>query len=154
MSRVGRALAPGRIRLGFSAATKSQVLEEAGRLFAAHEGWRPAYIAERLGARERVGSTGLGQGVAIPHARLEGLHQAVAAFIRLDSPVAFDAPDGKPVSDFLVLLVPEQAGEEHLQLLAEAAEMFNDRRFRDALRRRDDAAGVHRVFAQWPAVTD
>jgi len=152
MSRVAAALATSRIRLAFSAASKSQVLDEAGRLFAAHEGWEPAYVTERLAARERVGSTGLGQGVAIPHARLQGLRRAVAAFIRLDSPVAFDAPDGKPVSDFLVLLVPEDAAEEHLQLLAEAAEMFNDRRFRDLLRRQSDAPGVQRAFAQWPAV--
>lgn len=154
MNRVAAVLSAERIRIGFSAVNKSQVLDEAGRLLASFERLEPGHITASLAARERLGSTGLGSGVAIPHARLQGLQQAVAAFIRLSFAVDFDAPDGKPVSDVLVLLVPEQATEEHLQMLAQAAEMFNDRRFRDHLHKQTDAAGVYQAFADWPMIAE
>ena len=150
MNRVAAVLSPERIRMGLPAVNKSQVLDEAGRLLATIEGLEASQITASLAARECLGSTGLGSGVAIPHARLQGLQQAVAAFIRLDFAVDFEAPDGKPVSDVLVVLVPEQATEEHLQLLAQAAEMFNDRRFRDHLHQQADAQGVYQTFANWP----
>jgi len=149
MNRVGAALSTERIRVDVSAATKHQVLDEAGKLFSTYEGWDAAHIAACLAAREKVGSTGLGHGVAIPHARLKGLRHAVAAHMRLKMAIDFDAPDGKPVSELLVLLVPEQATEEHLQLLAEAAAMLDDRSFRDRLRHCTDAAGVYRAFVEW-----
>jgi len=138
--------------MDLSAVNKTQVLEEAGRLFASFEGCEPSFVAQSLAAREKLGSTGVGQGFAIPHARLKGLRQAVAAFIRLELAVSFDAPDGKPVSEVLILLVPEQATQEHLELLAQAAEMFNDRRFCDHLRDQNDAVGVYQAFVQWPAI--
>jgi len=150
MNRVAAVLSAERIRMGFSAVNKSQVLDEAGRLLAPFENLEPGHITASLMARERLGSTGLGSGVAIPHARLQGLQHAVAAFIRLSFAVDFDAPDGKPVSDVLVLLVPEQATEEHLQILAQAAEMFTDRRFRDQLHKQVNAPGVYQTFADWP----
>jgi nitrogen PTS system EIIA component len=153
MNRVGAVLAAERIRLDLPAVTKNQILDEAGRLFAPIDKLDAPRITASLIARERVGSTGLGHGVAIPHARLGEVRQAVAAFIRPSLATAFDAPDGKPVSDVLVVLVPEQASEDHLQLLAEAAAMFSDRRFRDQLRNQDTAAGVYRTFADWPAPT-
>jgi nitrogen PTS system EIIA component len=151
MNRVGAVLAAGRIRLDLPAVTKSQILDEAGRLFAPLDGLDAPRIAASLVARERLGSTGLGHGVAIPHARLPEVRQSIAAFVRPSLATAFDAPDGKPVSEVLVVLVPEHASEEHLQLLAEAAAMFSDRRFRDHLRNQDTAAGVYRAFADWPA---
>lgn len=132
--------------------SKSQVLEEAGRLFASHEGCDAAQVAESLLARERMGSTALGNGFAIPHARLKGLRQAAAAYLHLKFAVPFDAPDGKPVSEVLVVLVPEQAAQDHLQLLAQAAEMFQDRQFREHLRDQGDAAGVYSAFVDWPAI--
>jgi len=153
MNRVGAVLSPSRIRMAFSAVNKNQVLEEAGRLFASYEGLESAHIAASLAARESLGSTGLGHGVAIPHARLKGLQQAVAAFIRLKFAVPFDAPDGKPITEVLVLLVPEQATEEHLQMLAQAAEMFNDRQFRDRLRHLTDAVDVYQAFIDWPTIS-
>jgi PTS system nitrogen regulatory IIA component len=149
MNRVGAVLSPGRVRVDVSAVSKQQILEEAGRLFASYEGWEPSHIAARLAAREALGSTGVGYGFAIPHARLKGLRQAVAAFLRLDPAIPFDAPDGKPVSEMLVVLVPEEAKDEHLQMLAEAAEMFNDRDFRARLHEQGDAAGVYRTIADW-----
>lgn len=150
MSQVASVLSVSRIRIDFPAIGTTQVFEEAGRLFAAEGGLDPAQVVASLAARERLGSTALGQGVAIPHARIPGLAQAIGAYLHLRPAIAFDAPDGKPVSEVLVLLVPEQASASHLQMLAEAAQMFDDRRFRDLLRSQRDAEGAYRVFADWP----
>lgn len=152
MNLIAQFLSPDRIRIDLDAGTRSRVFEEAGKLCAAYAGLNATHIVENLEAREKMGSTGLGQGVAFPHARVKGLRQALAAFIRLNPPIPFDAPDGKPVSDLLILLVPEQATEAHLSLLADAARMFRDRQFRDYLRDQNDAAGVFRAFADWPAI--
>ena len=104
---------------------------------------------DSLFAREKLGSTGLGQGIAIPHGRIKGLDHTLAAFVRPRQPIPFDAPDGKPVGQIFVLLVPEQATEEHLQLLSELAGMFTERSFRDQLAATSDAKGLHRLFATW-----
>jgi PTS system nitrogen regulatory IIA component len=93
----------------------------------------------------------LGHGVAIPHARIKGLRQAVAVFVRSRSPVPFDAPDGKPVFAMVVLFVPQQATDEHLKILAGVAEMFADRRFREQLKACADPAAVSKLFADWPS---
>ena len=102
-------------------------------------------------ARERLGSTGLGLGIAIPHGRITGLKDAIGAFLRLAIPVQFDSPDGKPVGMLFVLLVPEAATEQHLQILSELAQMFSDRSFRDALTGAADVAAIHQLFANWQA---
>ena len=91
------------------------------------------WLVAALSRREQLGSTGLGEGVAIPHARVEGLAQAQIAYLRLKTPIPFDAPDAKPVSDFLVILVPKQATEEHLQILADTTQLFSDSKFRERL---------------------
>ncbi|QDQ29209.1 PTS sugar transporter subunit IIA [Chitinimonas arctica] len=105
-------------------------------------------IATRLAERERMGTTGLGQGVAIPHARLNGLKTALALFIRTPHPIAFDAPDGKPVGEFLLLLVPEHANKEHLQLLADAAQLLCERSFRHAARLARTPVDIHRLMLE------
>jgi len=152
MNLIAPLLSPERIRIDLDANTRSRVFEEVGQLFAAHAGLDAMRVVESLSVREALGSTGLGQGFALPHARVKGLRQPLAAFMRLSLPIPFDAPDGKPVSELLVLLVPEQATEAHLQLLADAAQMFGDRRFRDHLRKQGDAASVVQAFADWPAI--
>lgn len=96
-----------------------------------------------------MGSTGLGQGIAIPHGRIKGLKEAHGAFLRLATPVQFDAPDGLPVGLVFVLLVPEAANEHHLQLLSELAQMFSDKGFREQLTAASDAAAAYALFAQW-----
>lgn len=151
MSQIASLLPPERIRLNLDAGSKGRVFEEAGVLFAQASGLDPGRIVESLTAREKMASTGLGQGVALPHARIKGLKVPLAAFLSLRLPIAFDAPDGKPVSLLLVLLVPEQANETHLQLLAEIAQMFCDRHFRDQLREQTRAEDVLRAFAAWSA---
>jgi PTS system nitrogen regulatory IIA component len=91
----------------------------------------------------------LGQGIAIPHGRIKGLAKAIGAFARLAVPIAFDAPDGKPVGQVFVLLVPEHATEEHLQLLSELAQMFSERMFRDKLVAAGSAADLAALFSEW-----
>jgi len=120
-----------------------------GALFERRYGLPADKVASSLEARERIGSTGLGQGVAIPHARVKGLAQAVAAFVRSRVPIDFAAPDDKPVSDFLVLLVPAHATDEHLQTLADAATRFDDPAFRSRLRACTDAGAARALFADW-----
>ena len=106
-------------------------------------------VAASLTAREKLGSTGLGQGVAIPHGRIKGLKSARGAFVRLKHPVPFDAPDGKPVSQVFVLLVPEQATDLHLQLLSELAQMFSEKPFRERLAGVGDANDLVALFRAW-----
>jgi nitrogen PTS system EIIA component len=91
----------------------------------------------------------LGRRVAIPHARVKGLRQAGAAFARLRIPIAFDAPDAKPVADMVVLLAPAQANDEHLKMLAIVAEMFCDTNFRATLRSTADPNGIHCPLTSW-----
>jgi len=117
------------------AASKKRVLEQAAQLLAAHNEEPSAeQIFERLLERERLGSTGLAGGVALPHARMPGIQETRGAFLRLAEPVEFDALDGNPVDLVFALLVPEDATEEHLQLLAQLAAMFNEEELREQLR--------------------
>jgi PTS system nitrogen regulatory IIA component len=106
-------------------------------------------VFDSLFAREKLGSTGLGQGVAIPHGRIKGLRDAAAAFIRMKEPIPFDAPDGKPVSLICVLLVPEKATDLHLQILSELAQMFSDKSLREGLLTGKDAMEVYQLISDW-----
>lgn len=116
-------------------------------LSAAHVQQRYGISAERikseLMAREHLGSTGLGQGVAIPHARVSAIQSIVALFIRTRYPVAFNAPDGKPVDEFVVLVMPEEDNRAHLELLADAARLLGERSFRLAARAAPAPADIH-----------
>ena len=121
---VAAILTPADILLDLDVPTKERALEEIARFAGARNGLPYEDVQASLVEREKIGSTGVGCGVAIPHARVRYLLYSVAAFVRTKVPIPFDAPDGKPVSDLLVLLVPQHATETHLSLLAEAAEMF------------------------------
>ncbi|WP_321958497.1 PTS sugar transporter subunit IIA [Burkholderia cenocepacia] len=106
--------------------------------------------AQRIGAeltrREQLGSTGLGQGVAIPHARVDGLGSAVALFVRARYPFAFNAPDRKPVREFIVLVLPHADDRAHLELLADAARWFSERAIRQAARDAQTPDEIHRLM--------
>ena len=134
MSLISQLLPLSNVVVDLDASSKKRVFEQAGLLFENNQGIARSTVFDSLFTRERLGSTGLGQGIAIPHGRIKGLKDAAGAFLRLAAPVQFDAPDGRPVSMLFVLLVPEQANETHLQLLSELAQMFSDREFREALR--------------------
>ena len=134
------------IVLDLDASSKKRVFEQAAILFETRLGVARAVIFDSLFAREKLGSTGLGQGVAIPHGRIKGLKHAAGAFMRLAAPVPFDSPDGRPVSLLFVLLVPEQATEQHLQILSELAQRFSDRNFRETLSNASEPAAVLALF--------
>ena len=146
MDTLTSVLAPACIRLEQRAASVRQVLAEAALLLAAQHGLRADAVADALWAREQLASTALGQGVALPHARIPGLLQAHAAYLRLNPALAFDAPDDRPVSDVFVLLVPERANERHLQLLAGVAERFAEPAFRERLHRQQQPAAAWQVL--------
>jgi nitrogen PTS system EIIA component len=131
---------------------KSAALDLAAALFSAAARIGKDKILESLAAREALGSTGLGQGVAIPHGRLRGVKQAVAAIVRLAEPVAFDAPDGRPVSLLVALLVPENATQQHLELLSELAQMLSDRDLRTSLMGEPSAAALRARVAAWEPI--
>jgi PTS system nitrogen regulatory IIA component len=149
MSLVGKLLPLSHVLVDLQASSKKRLFEQAGLLFENHDGIARSLVFDSLFARERLGSTGLGEGVAIPHGRIKGLKEALGAFIRLAQPVPFDAPDGAPVTLAFVLLVPEKATEKHLQLLSELAQMFSDRALRDAMAGAKDAAELHQLVTTW-----
>ncbi len=150
MNRIAPLLPAEHVLVDLDVASKKRVFEQVGLLFENHRGLSRALIYDSLFARERLGSTGLGQGVAIPHGRIKGLRDAVGAFVRTRDPIPFEAPDGRPVSQIFVLLVPEDATEVHLEILSELAQMFSDKGFRDRLATAPDAATLHALFVAWP----
>jgi PTS system nitrogen regulatory IIA component len=151
MNQIAELLLLANIALDLDVASKSRLFEAAGALFAASSGLDATTVSASLAAREKLGSTGLGQGIAIPHGRIKGLKEARGAFLRLKQPVPFDAPDGKPVSQVFVLLVPEQATDLHLQLLSELAQMFSEKAFRERLAAATSADDLVNLFRQWEA---
>src|SRR5215831_940648 len=149
MNLIAKLLPPSNVLLDLEASSKKRVFEQVGLLYENHHHIARSQVFDSLFAREKLGSTGLGQGIAIPHGRIKGLREARGAFARLKTPIAFDAPDGRPVGNVFVLLVPEQATEQHLQLLSELAQMFSEKKFRDALGAAADANSLHEVFRNW-----
>src|SRR5687767_4133211 len=149
MSLVAKILPPSHVSLDLQVSSKKRLFEQAGLMFENLDGIARSLVFESLFARERLGSTGLGQGVAIPHGRIKGLKEALGALLRLAQPVPFDAPDANPVSLVFVLLVPEKATEKHLQLLSELAQMFSDKPLRESMALAPDAAALHQLVTSW-----
>lgn len=149
MNLVAKLLPPANVAVDLPVSSKKRLFEQVGLLFENNHGIARSTVFESLFARERLGSTGLGQGVAIPHGRIKGLKEALGAFVKLSEPVPFEAPDGKPVSLVFALLVPEQATDRHLQILSELAQMFSDRELRDAMLATADAAALHKLITEW-----
>jgi len=147
MNRLSRLLPPQNVVLDLPVTSKKRLFEQVGLLFENNHGIERGKVFDSLFARERLGSTGLGEGVAIPHGRIKGSKEAMAAVVRLAQPIPFDAPDGKPVGLLVFLLVPEAATEEHLELLSELAELLADGATREALLSCDDPARMHRILS-------
>lgn len=142
MNAVARYLLPQDVCLDLDVVSKRQLFHAVGQHMQREHAMSPDDVVLNLSRREQAGSTGLGEGVAIPHARVSGLDRIYAFYARLKSPIPFDSPDGRPVSDVLVLLVPGPATEEHLAILADAMQVLSDRRFR---RRLHASATPHEV---------
>lgn len=133
MSLIGKILPQQNVLADMDVSSKKRLFEQVGLLVENSHGIARSEIFDSLFAREKLGSTGLGQGVAIPHGRVKGLKEATGVFIRLASPIPFDSPDGKPVNLLFVLLVPEQATDLHLQVLSELAQLFSSRSLREKM---------------------
>ena len=149
MNRLAAILPASQVLVDVEATSKKRAFEEAGLLFEQLHQLNRAVITDSLFARERLGSTSLGHGVAIPHGRIKGLKSPMAALFRLAKPIVFDAPDEQPVGLLIFLLVPETATQKHLEILAEIAEMLSDRNLRTRLMDTHDAAGLHALVKTW-----
>jgi len=149
MNLISKILSPDNILLDVESTSKKRVFERVGLLCENQMQIARSQVFDSLFAREKLGSTGLGQGVAIPHGRIPKLREATAAFVRTTHAIPFDSPDGQPVTLIFVLLVPEQATDLHLQLLGQLAEMFSDEILRAKLLGCEDTAGIYRLFCDW-----
>ena len=149
MNRLASILPPAQVLVSVDATSKKRAFEEAGLLFENLHGLGRALITDSLFARERLGSTGLGHGVAIPHGRIKGLKAPMAAVFRLAQPIGFDAPDEQPVVLLICLLVPEAATQKHLEILSEIAELLSDANLREQIKSSTDAAQLHALIAGW-----
>ena len=149
MNRLASILPPAQVLVSVDATSKKRAFEEAGLLFENLHGLGRALITDSLFARERLGSTGLGHGVAIPHGRIKGLKAPMAAVFQLAQPIGFDAPDEQAVVLLIFLLVPEAATQKHLEILSEIAELLSDAALREQIKATAHAPALHALIAGW-----
>lgn len=149
MNRLATILPPAQVLVSVDVTSKKRAFEEAGLLFESLHGLSRALITDSLFARERLGSTGLGHGVAIPHGRIKGLTAPMAALFQLQNPIGFDAPDEQAVSLLIFLLVPEAATQKHLEILSEIAELLSNSQLREQLKACNNAEQLHSLVADW-----
>lgn len=149
MSLISEILQKEHIFLDMDVTSKKRVFEQVGLVFENSYGIARSIIFESLFEREKLGSTALGQEVAIPHGRIKNLKKAVGAFVRVKQPIPFDAPDGKPVSLIFILLVPANATDVHLQTLSELAQFFSAKTLREALFAATSAEEILHVVSEW-----
>ncbi len=149
MNRIAPLLTPSKILLDLPVTSKKRLFEQVSLLFENEHGLDRSSTFEALFQRERLGSTGLGEAVAIPHGRIKGLKEARAALVRVEHALPFEAPDNQPVSLLIFLLVPERASEEHLELLSELAELLSDVPTREQLFASKDPAVLLQLLAHW-----
>ncbi len=151
MNRLSSILPATQVLVDVDATSKKRAFEEAGLLFEKLHGLNRAIITDSLFARERLGSTGLGHGVAIPHGRIKGMKAPMAAVFQLSQAIGFDAPDEQAVNLLIFLLVPEAATQKHLEILSEIAELLSDAGLRDKLKTTPDATELHGLITGWLA---
>ena len=149
MNRLASILPAAHVLVHVDATSKKRAFEEAGLLFENLHGLSRAVVTDSLFSRERLGSTGLGHGVAIPHGRIKGLKAPMAAVLQLAAPIGFDAPDEQAVNLLIFLLVPEAATQKHLEILSEIAELLSDATLRAKLGASTDALELHGLIADW-----
>ena len=148
MNLITPLLKPVNVLADFETSSKKRLFEQAGLMFLNSDAVPAAEVFESLFSREKLGSTALGYGIAIPHGRIKHLKETACAFIRLKTPTDFDAPDNQPVDLVFILLAPAAATDIHLQILGELAAMFSDEEFRAKLRAAPDAAALHRLITE------
>jgi nitrogen PTS system EIIA component len=149
MSIAGDFLPAEDVVLGIAATDAKGACEEIASLAARRHHLDEELVFRALWRREQIGSTGIGHGIAIPHARITGITKPVVFFARASVAVPFGSLDRQPVSVFFMILVPEHANDEHLRILATVSEMFSERAFRNRLEAATDPIAIQRLFGQW-----
>lgn len=149
MNRLASILPVAQVLVRVDATSKKRAFEEAGLLFENLHGLNRALVTDSLFARERLGSTGLGHGVAIPHGRIKGLKAPLAAVFQLAHPIGFEAPDEQAVNLLIFLLVPEAATQRHLETLSEIAELLSDAALREKISASTTPSELHGLIANW-----
>jgi len=144
---LGELIGPDQVQVGLRVADKSQLLTELSRRAAGALSLPLAVVLQALQAREQLGSTGLGRGFALPHARLAQLPRPYALLARLARPIDYEAVDEKPVDLVVLLLTPESAANQHLATLAALSRPFREEAFVAQVRKAPDAAAVHKLLA-------
>jgi PTS system nitrogen regulatory IIA component len=153
MNRLASILSAAQVIAQVDVTSKKRAFEEAGLLFENLHGLSRALVTDSLFSRERLGSTGLGHGVAIPHGRIKGLRAPLAAVFQLAQPIGFDAPDEQAVCLLIFLLVPEAATQKHLEILSEIAELLSDAPLREKMASATDSLVLHGLIAAWQSST-
>lgn len=146
MSLLSSILLPDNVHSDLDIGSKAQLFEEVGRLFEESLKLPRKKVIDSLAEREKLGSTGLGFGFAIPHGRIKGLNNPTSLFFKLKNSIPFDAPDGQPVNMLFILLVPAQATDLHLEILGELAQMFGNRQLREKLQSSNDPALIYQLL--------
>lgn len=149
MNQIVPLLSISRVLLDVEMGSKKQLFEHVSQLLSVESGVVASMVSDSLLAREKLGSTGLGLGIAIPHGRIKGLKSATGVFVRLRTPIEFDAPDQLPVRLLFMLFVPMQATDLHLQILGELAQLFSNKIMRDRLCNSESTAETLAMIAQW-----
>jgi PTS system nitrogen regulatory IIA component len=149
MTNLAKILPANNVLLNLDVSSKKRAFEQAGLIFENNCGIARSTVSDNLFARERLGSTGLGHGVAVPHGRIKGLKAPLAAFVRLAEPIPFESPDGQAVNLLIFLLIPDHVTQQHLEILSEIAEMFSNDAFRQTLNSAPDAASAYTQLTAW-----
>lgn len=149
MTNIAKILPLANVLLDLEVSSKKRAFEQAGLLFENNCSIARSTVSDNLFARERLGSTGLGHGVAVPHGRIKGLKAPIAAFVRLAEPIPFESPDGQPVSILIFLLMPDHVTQQHLEILSEIAEMLSNEAFRETLNTETDVMVVYEKIISW-----
>jgi PTS system nitrogen regulatory IIA component len=145
---LGDLVSPEGVMASLKAKSKKQVLQELATHAARLTGLPERDIFDTLLQRERLGSTGVGHGIAIPHGKLAGLPHITGLFARLEEPIDFDAVDGQPVDLIFLLLAPEGAGADHLKALARISRLLRETSAVEKLRRSKDATALYAVLTE------
>lgn len=149
MTTLRKSLPLSHIALDVDITSKKRLFEQIGLMFENEDRIGRASVFDALFAREKLGSTGLGCGVAIPHGRIKNLRETIAVFVRAREGIPFESPDDAPVRLIYAMLVPAHATEQHLNMLSELAQMFSDDALREALLVESDQRIVHRLLTEW-----
>src|SRR5215470_7707363 len=152
MNLLSNLLSLPNVALDVDVRDKRQALDRAARVFEDNQGLNATRVFECLMAREQLASTALGKGVAIPHGRMRGLKRAAAAIIRFKDPIEYGSPDGQPVRLLVVLLVPDHAIQQHLEILSELAQMLSEPSMREQLQTLMQPAALLATVAAWEPI--